>query len=71
MSPLNRIFIKIETYRGFTVFVFHIQKQKKAKVSANELQVRLQWDPDHTPKAGKCDRRAIQLGLKGEVSIKQ
>jgi hypothetical protein len=29
--------------------------------------VRLQWDPDHDPAGAKQDRRAIQLGLRGEV----
>jgi hypothetical protein len=29
--------------------------------------VRLQWDPDHFPNGHRCNRRAIQLGLKGEV----
>lgn len=29
--------------------------------------VRLQWDPDHNPAGTKLDRRAIQLGLRGEV----
>lgn len=29
--------------------------------------VRLQWDPDHSPTGEKLGRRAIQLGLKGEV----
>jgi len=27
--------------------------------------VRVQWDPDHNPAGGKCERRAIQLGLRG------
>jgi hypothetical protein len=27
--------------------------------------VRLQWDPDHSPYGGKLTRRALQLGLKG------
>jgi len=27
--------------------------------------VRLQWDPDHLPTGDKCERRAIQLGLRG------
>jgi hypothetical protein len=26
---------------------------------------RLQWDPDHLPTGEKCERRAIQLGLRG------
>lgn len=29
--------------------------------------VRLQWDPDHTPGGGKCQRRAIQLGLRSDT----
>jgi hypothetical protein len=29
--------------------------------------VRVQWDPDHDPFGGKLERRAIQLGLRGEV----
>ena len=29
--------------------------------------IRLQWDPDHDPQGTKKDRRAIQLGLSGEV----
>ena len=29
--------------------------------------VRLQWDPDHSPAGGPLDRRAIQLGLRGDV----
>lgn len=29
--------------------------------------VRLQWDPDHAPGGTKEERRAIQLGLRGEV----
>jgi hypothetical protein len=28
-------------------------------------EVRLQWDPDHLPTGDKCERRAIQLGLRG------
>lgn len=30
-------------------------------------KVRLQWDPDHNPKGGKLERKAIQLGLKGSL----
>ena len=32
--------------------------------------VRLQWDPDHSPRGGKLQRRAIQLGLRGEAAVK-
>lgn len=29
--------------------------------------VRLQWDPDHDPAGGKLARRAIQIGMRGDV----
>jgi hypothetical protein len=29
--------------------------------------LRLQWDPDHGPKGNALERRAIQLGLRGEM----
>jgi len=32
-----------------------------------ESSVRLQWDPDHDPQGGKQERRAIQLGMAGDV----
>ena len=33
--------------------------------------VRLQWDPDHTPAGGKCERRAIQLGMRGAAVLQK
>jgi len=30
-------------------------------------EVRLQWDPDHSPSGEKQERRAIQLGLRGRM----
>jgi hypothetical protein len=32
-----------------------------------ESDVRLQWDPDHVPSGDPVERRAIQLGLRGDV----
>jgi len=32
-----------------------------------DSEARLQWDPDHDPYGNKLPRRAIQLGLSGEV----
>jgi len=32
-----------------------------------DTEVRLQWDPDHDPYGKKLERRAIQLGLKGNA----
>ncbi len=37
------------------------------KNELNSKEVRLQWDPDHDPLGNKIERRAIQLGLKGNV----
>jgi hypothetical protein len=37
---------------------------KKALVRSD---VRIQWDPDHSPSGNKIERRAIQLGLRGPV----
>ena len=37
----------------------------KAQLAASD--VRLQWDPDHDPHGVKQERRAIQLGLKGNT----
>jgi len=35
--------------------------------SLKHSQVRLQWDPDHHPSGAKLERRAMQLGLRGEI----
>jgi hypothetical protein len=37
------------------------------KADLDRSQVRLQWDPDHGPRGEKLARRAIQLGLRGEI----
>ena len=37
------------------------------QAAVNQSDVRLQWDPDHLPNGEKCERRAIQLGLRGDV----
>lgn len=40
------------------------QSWKKAVEGSN---VRLQWDPDHSPTGEPLERRAIQLGLRGDM----
>jgi hypothetical protein len=37
------------------------------KQSLARSSVRLQWDPDHDPSGAKVERRAIQLGLRGDT----
>ena len=41
-------------------------REQWQKALAGSL-VRLQWDPDHDPSGAKQERRAIQLGLRGEM----
>jgi Domain of unknown function (DUF4291) len=41
--------------------------EKDWKRAVNRSDVRLQWDPDHSPSGGKLARKAIQLGLRGEM----
>jgi hypothetical protein len=37
------------------------------KEELGKTEVRLQWDPDHDPYGSKQERKAIQLGMKGEL----
>ncbi len=37
------------------------------KDCVQKSNVRLQWDPDHDPFGEKLERRAIQLGLRGDI----
>jgi Domain of unknown function (DUF4291) len=46
------------------------QDQAAWNRAVKNSDVRLQWDPDHSPTGGKLTRRAIQLGLQGETAIK-
>jgi Domain of unknown function (DUF4291) len=41
--------------------------EKDWKRAVSNSNVRLQWDPDHRPTGGKLERKAIQLGLRGEM----
>ncbi|MCH5586268.1 DUF4291 domain-containing protein [Shimazuella sp. AN120528] len=40
--------------------------QEKWRRAVKNSSVRLQWDPDHDPFGRKLERKAIQLGLRGE-----
>jgi hypothetical protein len=41
--------------------------EKEWAQAVGRSAVRLQWDPDHNPSGGKLERRAVQLGLRGEM----
>ena len=43
------------------------QTQANWQHAMDSSDIRLQWDPDHNPFGAKLERRAIQLGLKGET----
>ncbi|MFX0132377.1 MAG: DUF4291 domain-containing protein [Candidatus Hodarchaeota archaeon] len=43
------------------------ESREKWKELVKNSNIRLQWDPDHDPSGKKCERRAIQLGLRREV----
>jgi hypothetical protein len=44
------------------------ETQKDWSKAIQTSDVRLQWDPDHSPTGGKLTRRAIQLGLQGDAA---
>jgi Domain of unknown function (DUF4291) len=60
----------IEILKNSVISSFNADYHDNHDTWKNELNlksVRLQWDPDHDPFGNKASRRAIQLGLKGEL----
>ncbi|MBI3134561.1 MAG: DUF4291 domain-containing protein [Bacteroidetes bacterium] len=53
------------TISSYTDEIYDTQETWKQELEKTE--VRLQWDPDHDPKGVKQVRKAIQLGMKGEI----
>ena len=55
----------------YSTFVPEIYESETAwKTAVARSDVRLQFDPDHDPSGAPIQRRAIQLGLRGEVLAK-
>jgi Domain of unknown function (DUF4291) len=52
-------------HSSFVPEVYGTEDAWKRAVAGSD--VRLQWDPDHDPAGNPVERRAIQLGLRGEV----
>lgn len=46
------------------------QNHEEWKTHVQNTEVRLQWDPDHSPDGSKEERKAIQLGLKDKMLAK-
>ena len=57
--------LKNAVHSSFKNHIYKNHEEWKAALTA--FEVRLQWDPDHTPVGEKLERKAIQLGFKGEI----
>jgi Domain of unknown function (DUF4291) len=57
--------LRLAVHSCFVPEVYASQDGWKQAVSGSD--VRLQWDPDHGPSGNPVERRAIQLGLRGDV----
>ncbi|KAJ3312770.1 hypothetical protein HDV04_002734 [Boothiomyces sp. JEL0838] len=47
-----------------------VESNEKIREKIEQSDIRLQWDPDHDPIGRKCERRAIQLGLRKDALMK-
>ena len=52
-------------HSNFVPAVYGSETEWQQAVKSSD--VRLQWDPDHHPSGAKLERRAIQLGLRGNI----
>ncbi|WP_158598549.1 DUF4291 family protein [Achromobacter sp. K91] len=57
--------VRLQFRYSFAASGYATQQEWRARVEQSE--VRLQWDPDHDPTCDVVERRAIQLGLRGEM----
>lgn len=63
-------FDEVLTAAVHSTFVSEVYaSEKEWKQAAKNSSVRLQWDPDYHPSGLKLERRAIQLGLRGEILV--
>lgn len=52
-------------HSGYKEEIYETREHWKSQLV--DSQVRLQWDPDHDINGKKLERRAIQIGIKGEL----
>ena len=57
--------LKSSTHATFEPKVY--TTKEKWKEALEKSEVRLQWDPSHDPFGNKMERKAIQLGIKGDM----
>ncbi len=60
--------LRLAIHSSFVPEVYENELAWRSAVGTSD--VRLQWDPDHDPSGTPIERRAIQLGLRGEVLAK-
>jgi hypothetical protein len=60
-----KIILQQATFSSYQEDVYASKEEWKAQLVNTE--VRLQWDPDHDPLGNKQERKAIQIGMKGEI----
>jgi len=63
-AAFDRI-LALAVHSSFVESIYGTTDQWKRDVASS--QVRLQWDPDHLPSGEPTERRAVQLGLRGET----
>lgn len=65
--PLDKfkLILREATISSYTDKIYSTHEEWKAELEKTE--VRLQWDPDHDPNGKKQERKAIQLGMKGDI----
>ncbi|WP_276501789.1 DUF4291 domain-containing protein [Terrimonas pollutisoli] len=60
-----KMILQQATISSFDGRLFVTEQDWKKELAKTD--VRLQWDPDHDPYGNKLERKAIQIGMKGET----
>ena len=61
------IYLSLEGFEEIFRRACLAKRQTENNIDGNLVTVRLQWDPDHNPYGEKEQRRAVQLGLRGDT----
>ena len=64
ITHFKKTILKQATITSYDKTLFSSEEQWKSGLNT---EVRLQWDPDHDPHGNKQERKAIQIGMKGNV----
>ena len=61
------IYVSLEGFEEILRRACLAKRQTENNIDGNLVTVRLQWDPNHNPYGEKEQRRAVQLGLRGDT----